>query len=165
MDPREQMLVEAISSMFNNKASSLGITGEGKPDEETSHRAEFQWNIIREMFSLKCADSPFYESLVSAFTDIHSYKYLEDPTFQIALDKRLSAIGIPLAERTNAIKYIGEVIKEMGGEKFQEKEAGWPPELASIADITNKAHDRKSENTTPYSGGGAAPDREELAAK
>jgi hypothetical protein len=154
------MLIEAIGNLFHNQSSRLGIT----PDrtDEITHRAEFQWNTIEEMFALKTVNSPFSESLTSAFRDIHSYKYLNDPTFNIALERRLTAIGIPTEERQKAHKCTEEIIKELGGEKFEEKHIGWHPNLAGIADVTRNANNRKFKNTTPFSGGGPAPDKNEL---
>jgi len=156
----EPLLVEAIKNLFQNKASNLGIAKTDR--QETSHLFEWQWNLIQEMFSLKCIDSPFYNSLTSAFYDIHTYKHLDDPTFSLSLDRHLSAIGVPLEERQKATKAISEVIKELGGEKFEEKAVGWNPQMKEIEDITRNADRRKAEVTTPFTGGGPAPAKDEI---
>jgi hypothetical protein len=160
MNNPENALLEAIHNLFHDSSELLGIA-KGKPDEEISHRFEHQWNAIEYSYAMKSVDSPFHESLSSAFHDIHSYKYLNDPTFAIALDKRLSAIGVPIEERKNAIEYLDDVIKEFGGKNFEEKESGWHPQLDEIAKMTREVNNRKAEVTTPYSGGGPAPDANE----
>lgn len=161
MNQLERMLVEAIGNMFKHQDKNLGIVPPKHP--EITHRYQFQWSNIEDMFALKTSDSPFSESLTAAFHDIHSYKYLDDPTFPIALDKRLSATGVPMTERQQALKYVNEIIEDLKREgHFQEKETGWHPQLDEIAEMTRNADSRKAENTTPYTGGGAAPDRNEL---
>lgn len=160
MTREEQLLLEAIkNNLFHNSERSLGITPGGV--KETSNFFEHQWNSIEASFALKAAGSPFMESLTSAFHDIHSYKYLDDPTFGVALDKRLSAIGIPTEERKNAIRYVEDIRKEYGKD-FQEKASGWNPHLDEIADMTRNANQRKSEVTKPYSGGGDSPAKDEI---
>ena len=158
---KEQKLVEAIGNMFNNTASRLGLNKDQPP--EMSHNAEFQWNTIEAMFALKVTDSPFFESLTAAFRDIHSYKYLDDQTFEIAIRKRLTATGIPTEEIEKAIKTITEIRKELGGENFQEKQAGWHPNLDKIADTTTNATTRTPEPSKPWHGGGTAPAKSEFA--
>jgi hypothetical protein len=154
-------LVEAIGNMFHDTASRLGLLKDQIP--ETSHNAEFQWNTIEAMFALKVTDSPFFESLTAAFRDIHSYKYLDDQTFEIALRKRLTATGTPTEEIEKAVKTITEIRKELGGENFQEKQAGWHPNLDKIADTTTNATTRKPEPSKPWHGGGPAPAKSEFA--
>jgi hypothetical protein len=160
MNDTETAILEAIHNLFKDSKSKLGII-KGKPDKEISHRFEHQWNTIEYTYAMKSVDSPFHESITSAFHDIHSYKYLNDPTFPIALDKRLSAIAIPLKERKNAIKYLEETIKELGGENFEEKESGWHPDLDEIATMTREANNRDAKVTKPYTGGGDAPAKNE----
>lgn len=147
----EVVLLEAIQSLFQNNRSKLGIVP--PRHTEVSHRIQFQYENIRDMFSLKAIDSEFHESLVSSFYNIHSYKFINDPTFPVALEKQMSAQGIPLEERKKALKYVREIIEEIGDERA----AGWHPELDEITNITQNANNRDAKNTTPYTGGGPAP--------
>jgi len=158
---KEQKLVEAIGNMFHDTASRLGLLKDQIP--EMSHNAEFQWNTIEAMFALKVTDSPFFESLTAAFRDIHSYKYLDDQTFEIAIRKRLSATVMPTEAIEKAVKTITEIRKELGGENFQEKQAGWHPNLDKIADTTTNATTRTPEPSKPWHGGGPAPAKSEFA--
>jgi hypothetical protein len=156
MNPRELTLVEAISNLFKNKESNLGIVKQHP--KETSYGMQFQWEGLNDAFSLKVADSSFHESLTSAFRDIHSYRFLSDPLFETSFDKRLKAIGIPLVEREKAFKAVSEVRKEWAeGKEFDEELAGWHPQIDEITDMTRNATDRKAENTNPHAGGGPAP--------
>jgi hypothetical protein len=154
----KQIIESAINQLFDGSRSRLGIV---KPrTKEISHTMEHQHNSIQYAFELKLIESAFYESLTSAFRDIHSYKYLNDPTFPIALTKRLTAIGIPLEEQQKAIKIIDELKEEFQGKNFDEKQAGWHPDINEIADMTRNANNRDYKTTEPYTGGGPAPQNE-----
>ena len=160
-DRLEEILVETISNLFRNKQSTLGIAKTDVP--ENSAGMQFQWENIEDSFALKTIDSTFHESLTSAFHDIHSYKYLHDPTFQIAFEKRMSAIGIPQSERQKAIKHIDAIKEEYSsGKEFDETEAGWHPNLDKIIDTTINATSRTPSKEPPYFGGGPAPAKNEL---
>lgn len=149
----EKMFVEAIGNMFRNNEDILGIV----KHKENSHTFEFQWNGIEDIFALKTAKSPFHEELTRAFRNIHSYKYIDDPTFQISLEKNLTARGIPTEEIQNAIKYSNEIKEELQSQNFQEKESGWNPNIEEIADLTRNADKRTPERKPPFTGGGPWP--------
>lgn len=159
MNQNEKLLLEAVSNLFQNKESKLGIV----THKENSHMMQFQREMIEDMFSLKFVKSNFHEDLTGAFRDIHSYKYLDDPTFSIALNKRLTARGIPTEEIQKAIKAVEEIKEELGGKTFQEKEAGWHPNMDQIVDVTRNAANRKPTRVAPYSGGGSAPAKNEIS--
>lgn len=156
----ERNLVEGISNLFKNSRSELGIAQTDV--EETSHSHEFQSRSLEEAFALKMNDSAFYESLRSAFHDIHSYKYLDDPTFAISLTKRMTAIGIPKEERQKAITALEELKKEFQSEDFEEKQSGWNVNIDTIADMTRNANNRKAERSRPFTGGGPWPEDNEI---
>jgi hypothetical protein len=158
MTPIEKTLSEAIGNLFKNKDSNLGTVGH----IEYANTMNFQRELIEDMFALKTADSNFHEELCGAFHDIHSYKYLEDATFAVALNKRLTSRGVPTEEIQKAVKFVEEIKKELGGDTFQEKESGWHPELADILDTTRNATTRKPKYNAPYSGGGPAPKKNEI---
>lgn len=160
MNRIESMLVEAVGNLFKNSSNVLGIVDVDR--EEVAHNFEFQWNGIEDMFALKTRTSTFHEELTSAFRDIHSYKYLDSPTFQVALEKRLTARGIPTAEIEKAKQYCEEIKKELKSKNFQEKDAGWHPHLDEVLDTTRNANDRKPSKEVPYTGGGPVPSRNEI---
>jgi len=158
LNKAEKMLVEAIGGLFQNDENVLGMV----PHEERSHFFEYQWNGIEDVFALKTAKSNFHEELTGAFRDIHSYKYLDDPTFSIALEKRLTARGVPTEEIKEALKYYEEVKEELLKENFQEKSAGWNPNLDEILDTTRNAHNRTPPKEAPFTGGGPWPAKDEI---
>ena len=158
MTDTEKLLAEAVGNMFHNKESVLGIV----PHVERSHIMQYKREMVEDMFALKCAESAFHEDLCGAFRDIHSYRYLDDQNFGVSFRKRLTARGIPTEEIDTSLKYIEEIKKELGGETFQEKDFGWHPEIAEIADITRNANDRTPRRGKPYTGGGPSPSRTEL---
>ena len=157
MNQTEILLLEAISNLFRNDETKLGIV----PHKEHSHILQFQRETIEDMFSLKMNESNFHEDLSGAFRDIHSYKYLDDPTFAIALTKRLTARGIPTEEITKALKVIENIKEELGGKDFQEKQFGWHPNMDQIVDVTRNATNRKPTKNPPYTGGGPSPAEKE----
>jgi hypothetical protein len=161
MRPEEKELVEAIGNMFHDTSSRLGLL-QDQPKEVT-HTMEFQWNTIEAMFAVKVSDSPFFESLTAAFRDIHSYKYIDNETFHLSLRKRLSATGIPTEEIEKAVNAVNDIREELGGEDFQEKAAGWHPNLDEIADTTTNATTRTPQPSKPWHGGGPAPAKTEFA--
>lgn len=161
MERNERLLAEAINNLFKNKESNLGIA-QHRP-KETSHGFQFQWEGLNDAFSLKIGDSAFYESLSAAFKDVHSYRFINDPLFPVSLEKRMTAIGIPIIERKKALKAIEEVKKDWGIDgEMDESLAGWHPQIDEITDMTRNATDRTAENTNPFAGGGPAPEKDEL---
>lgn len=159
MDQTERLFLEAVGNLFKNKASRLGIVSGG---EEHAHTLQYHRESVEDMFALKIVDSAFHEDICGAFRDIHSYKYLDDPTFSIALTKRLTARGIPTKDIKKAVDFVEEIKKDLGKDTYQEKEAGWHPEIAEIADMTRNANNRKPKYMKPYSGGGPAPEKNEI---
>lgn len=164
MNQTEKMFLEAIGNMFKNNPSTLGIVPRPKGDNDvTSETSQFKREYIDDMFTLKTLDSAFHEDLCGAFKDIHSYKYLDDPHFDISFKKRCSARAIPTEECVKALKYIEDIKKELGGENYQEKQSGWHTDIDEIADMTRNADNRKPKSEVPYEGaGGPAPKKDEI---
>lgn len=158
MNHTEQQLLEAVGHLFGNNEDALGIV----KHKETSHTFEHQWNLVEELFALKAVSSNFHEELTSAFRNVHSYKYLDDPTFAIALTKRLTARGVPTKEISNAKQYCEDIKKQLQKDDFQEKSAGWHPDLSEVLDTTRNANTRTPKQEAPYTGGGPAPSLNEI---
>jgi hypothetical protein len=139
MTSHEKAIVEAISTLLQHDAM-LGLSLHSKAHEHADtieHGVQFMSGQISEMFALKASSSPFYESLKQAFSKVHNYKYIDDPTFTIAMEKELSAQGIPVTERTSASKYVHEIIEELQKENdaWAEKDYGFHPNLDEVKEI------------------------------
>lgn len=161
MNKIEKLFLEAVEGFLSSDQAKLGL--ENNEWEETSHTQWHQWENIDNLFAVKAADSPFSENLTSAFYAIHSYKYIEDPTFAIALDSELASTGVPKEWREQAIKYVQEIIEEFGGKRaWGERDAGWNPAIDEITDMTRNADDREAKTSEPFTGGGPAPKKDEI---
>ena len=162
MRQAERQLVEAVNNMFKDDPALLGIV-KGKPEKEVSHNFTHQYEWIHNLFALKITDTTFFESIASAFYDIHSYKYLEDPTFEVAFKKRMKSIGVPLTEINHAVEAYREVIKEVkkdnnasDDEDWNEASKGWHPDLKGVMDTTRVLNGNRPKEE-PYTGGGPWP--------
>lgn len=178
-----KLLVEAVRGYLHDD-SALGL-GSHEDKEENSHTMWFQWENIDDEFAMKVAGSAFYESMTSAFYAVHSYKYLNDPTFGQSLLSELKSRAVPAQEMQMAFKSIEEIIKENGGEMpkyirdygnaiaemdsannsrpqpWQERDAGWNPQIGDITNMTRNA-DEWEGKSEPFTGGGPAPKDDEL---
>ena len=163
MNQTERMLAEAVRCMFGNDPATLGII-KGKPISDPTSRMPHQYEHIQELFALKVGDSVFYESLRSAFYDIHSYKYINDPNFCLSLTTRLKSIGVPYSEIRKACGIIEEIKKELGGkhDDWNEGAAGWHRNLKGIK-ASSQEFNEKPKHKEPYSGGGPWPLEEDVA--
>lgn len=160
MKKEEQVLLESFKTLLQHDAK-LGLRDHNQ--KETSHVQWHQWEGIDDMFALKASKSTFCEGLTSSFHSVHSYKYIDDPTFPIAMEKSMTARGIPAKDRQVALKYIQEIIEELSkGSDWSEKDAGWNPNMDEIIDVTRNADKRDAKTSEPFTGGGPAPKEGEL---
>jgi hypothetical protein len=118
----EQLLVEAISSMLSQDAKlGLSMHSTVQSDIDTTERGyEYLHNQIDEMFALRAAELLHAESVNQAFRKVHSYKYLDDPSFKIAMEKEMVAQAVPAEERKKATGFIPTIIDEI-----KEEQAEW----------------------------------------
>jgi hypothetical protein len=151
MNKSESMFLEAIGNLLKNN-ESLGQVEK----KETSHFFEEQWNNLEQEFALKVVDSPFHEELTSAFKSVHSYKYLDDPTFTLSLTKRLKTRAVPQEEIDKAVKASEKIISE------NEQASGWNPNMEALRDVTTNADNRTPKQEKPFTGGGPAPALDEI---
>lgn len=125
LDDNEKALLEAVQSLFQQD-SELGLNHLDSIDEPY---AESSYNYlhgqINQMFAMKTIDSKFSDSLNQAFTKVHSYKYIDDPTFNVAFEKELTAQGIPKPDRVEALKFIEDIIKELKSESKEWEESNF----------------------------------------
>jgi hypothetical protein len=166
MSTLDNRIAEAFERLLGSN-EALGIT-KGKPEIDEPNRMPRQYEYIRGLFGLKVADSTFYESLCSAFYDIHSYRYVDDPLFCESLTTRLKAIGTPQDEICKACNAVMEINKDMHkeyglkeNEAWSEKAAGWHPNIAGII-ATSQDFNKDGKKEEPYSGGGPWPIEESI---
>jgi hypothetical protein len=162
MNQKEHLLAEAVKSMFNNDPQALGIV-KGKPITDPTSRMPHQYEYIMDLFALKIADSTFFESIKSAFYDIHSYKFINDPSFCDSFIRRMKAIGLPHEEINKACIAVEGICEELGASdwfrgdrNWDEKSAGWHKDLAGIRQVSQDFNQNRKQEE-PYSGGGPAP--------
>jgi hypothetical protein len=152
MDPNEKVLLEAIGNMLQQKAK-LGLAAHDP--EETSHATQFEWEGLDDMFNIKTQDLTFHDAITSAFQMVHSYKYIDDPRFNMAFEKELEARAVPPEEIAKSI----DVIQTMrdGLKDGNERSHGWNQDMEGLIDVTTNADDRKMNTSEPFTGGGPAP--------
>ena len=159
----EKMLVETMKSLLDQ--DDLGRV-EGGVEDEHSHNAQFQWEDILDSYALAVKDSnDFFDSINAAFYKVHSYKWLEDGTFEEALVSELESQGIPHEDIEIAVKALEKVRKEYVDGKKNENAVGWPEDMKGIKQVTQEPHNEPVSDTSkdtmsgknkPYSG--AEPD-------
>lgn len=135
LDDNEQQLVQAISGYLAEEME-LGL---GLDDEDTDGERGFQHlhSQIHDMFSNKTAELTHSTAINAAFAKVHGYKYIDDDTFCNALNKELTAQGIPANEREKACGFIESIIKQLRneGQQWAEKDSGFNPNLDEVMDI------------------------------
>jgi len=149
----EKKVLKAISSMLSHDLLGLDVH-EG---EETSHHSQFRWEEIASAFRLKCAKSPYCESMAAAFRKTHDYKYIDHPTFKLAMEADMRSMGLPRHVIEQALGYVDGIVNELKESMPSEKDAGWP-DMDALHDVTTMAHDRKPKAEQPFTGGGPSPE-------
>jgi hypothetical protein len=141
LNENEQLLVEAIKSMLQHD-SKLGLSIHDKPkDEAEAYNAErgleYLHGNIEQMFHLKAAELDLADSICQGFHKVHSYKYIDDPTFKTALEKELVAQAVPAHERAQAAKFVDDIIDELKeDQEWAEKDYGLNPHMADLHDVS-----------------------------
>lgn len=135
-EPTESLLVEAISTWLQHDAK-LGLRSNLAQQEalgSTERGYEYLHGQIDEMFAHRAAELLYCESACQAFNKVHCYKYVDDPTFLKAMDKELTAQGIPAEERRKAIGLVPQIIEELKAEKqaWHEADFGFNPNMDDI---------------------------------
>ena len=136
LNENEKLLAEAFDSMLD-AGDGLGLSSH-KSDlkrlGEEERGSEYLHGQIEEMFHHKAADLTHHDGVCAAFAKIHSYKYIDDPTFEAAMHKELTAQGIPAEERDKAIELVPSIIEQLHSENSSrsEQDAGWSPHLDEI---------------------------------
>jgi len=152
LDASEAKVLKAICSMFSHDLLGLSIHDKS----ETSHHSQFRWEDLATDFRFKCVDSPFCESMCAAFRKTHDYKYIDHPTFKIAMEVDMRSMGLPNHVREEALKYVDDLINELSETKFSERDAGWG-DIEGARDVTTYATCRTPKSEEPHTGGGPNP--------
>lgn len=147
-------IVRALKGLLSQDLLGLEIHDEVN---ETSHHSQFRGTDLSDQFRLKAIDSPFYDSLCAAFTKVHDHKYIDHPTFKLAMNNELRSMGIPTPAREAGLSYVDELVKELSEELPSEQDAGWNPDMEGLRDVTSFADDREAKTSEPFTGGGPAP--------
>lgn len=136
LNENEHLLIESIKS-FLQQDEQLGLNIH-KKDKEHERGFEYLHNEINNMFELKSAELTHSTGINAAFAKIHTYKYIDDPTFKPAFDKEMTAQGIPKEDRTKAIDSIDGIIEELKTEfeTWSEADFGFHPQLDEIISST-----------------------------
>jgi len=99
---------------------------------------EYLHGQIDDMFALKAAELVHAESVCQAFKKVHNYKYLDDPSFEVAMKKEMVAQAVPAEERNKALNFLPKIIKEVASEQkeWAEKDFGFNPDLKEIREAS-----------------------------
>jgi len=139
LNKNEKLLIESIKNMLKQDAK-LGLSIHNSEDDGNfSERGyEYLHNQIDEMYAIKAAELVHAESVTSSFNMVHSYKYLDDPSFPTAVEKEMVAKAVPAEERKRALGFIPKIIEELREEQrsWTEKDSGFNPNLDEILDTT-----------------------------
>jgi hypothetical protein len=169
MDKTERQLAEAIKTMFQNDPDVLGIA-HGKPHfptDDPHHRFTHLYESTNNLFALKIneADLNHYESLCSAFYDIHSYTYVTDcDKFCRNFTMRCRSMAVPTGEVEKACEIIHKISESICEEHGDERSSGWT-DIAKMRDVTTMADRRTPTKEPPFTGGGPAPDPNEIKSR
>jgi hypothetical protein len=156
----EKAILEAVSGMLQQDAKlGLGIHKGAVGFEKTSdHHSQFRWEGIDDLFTLEMSGSPHKDAVTSAFYAVHAHKYVDHPTFKLALEKEMKARAVPTPVREEALSKVDKIVEDLGPKNPSEQDAGWNPDMKGIVDVTTNAHDRKAKDSEPFTGGGPNPE-------
>lgn len=113
MKHNEKLFLEAVSNMFSD-AAKLGLAYHGDTDER-SHYVQYHWQSAEDMYRIKINNPKIthYEAISAAFFHTHSYKNIDDPSFDLAFRKQLTGSAVPPDQIDLALKYLDELRKEL----------------------------------------------------
>ena len=136
----EQLVAEAIDSMLSHDAQ-LGLKIHNQSSEELGKAErgyEYLHGQINEMFALKAAELTHADGVCQAFSKVHNYKYLDDPSFKTAMEKEMVAQAIPAEDRGQATKFLKDIIEELKNDQAEwaEKDFGFNPKLDDILETS-----------------------------
>lgn len=144
MTKDEKVLVECIKSMLDSKAK-LGLTPDEKADDDNNPKMRgmaYLEGHINETFASKAAELVHHTGVCAAFNKVHKYKYIEDETFTEAMNKEMTAQGIPASERKKALEFIPSIIEELQEDgDWAEADFGFHPDLDEVMKMPTQFED------------------------
>lgn len=156
LSKNDKLVLEAVKSMLNQDAKlGLSIHNNDKYEGQDWRGLEYLHGHINEMFLVKAAELVHAEGVCQAFGKVHSYKYLDDPSFPTAMEKEMVAQAIPAEERAKAIGFIPKIIEELKEDQkeWAEKDSGFNPKLSEIKEASKpeqpldfEIHDKEGYN-------------------
>ena len=140
LNEQEQLLVEAVKSYLQQDVQ-LGLAAHEKDpfvkDSQDERGLEHLHNNINDLFAVKSAELDHTDAIRQAFNKVHSYKYLDDPSFATAMEKELVAQAVPAVERQKALDFIPKIIDEVSSDdEWAEKDSGFNPNLEEIEEVS-----------------------------
>jgi hypothetical protein len=141
LNNEEQLVLEAIKSYLSQDAE-LGLSMHDKDkysDMLTNERGfEHLHNNINDLFAVKSADLVHADAVRQAFAKVHSYKYLDDPSFTTAMEKEMVAQAVPANERATALSFIPKIIDQIKEEnrEWAEKDIGFNKNMEEIQSMS-----------------------------
>ena len=137
MNNNERILIEAVTSYLSS--NDLGLEQHKKAHEDTGkleRGVEFLHGHINEMFNLKANDLIHHTGICSAFDKVHNYKYIDDPTFWVALERELKAQAVPKMEQDKAKNILEAVVDELKTfDVTHESDFGYHRDLSDIMSV------------------------------
>jgi len=138
MKKGEKLLTEAVDTYLRHSIE-LGIPDlpkDYKKDEE--HSFQYLHEQINTMFEAKTVDLTHFDGVNAAFKKVHNYKYITDPAFLIAVEKEMSAQGIPKEDQSKALNAIPAIVEKISKEdkEWAEQDAGFHPNLDEIIKVS-----------------------------
>lgn len=144
----EQALVEALRNYLGQSAR-LGLQGD--PEEpDQSHVSQQRIEGVYTEFAGNFIESPFYESVTGAFRKVHSYKYVDHPTFKASMEGELKSMGIPKTTISEAMTAIDKIVESFSKDNPSERDSGWGEQIGEIQDMTRNADNRKPASGPPF---------------
>ena len=147
LNPNEQLLLEAVKNMLDDVA--LGVKAHKDLKQDDSSTFTFLHEEIEQAYRLETIDLEHQDAICSAFDKIHSYKYLDDPTFNITFIHEMAARAVPLEEQGMAVEAMEKVVKKHLVE-MNEKDAGWNPNMKEIKKVSQPVAESKDTPKNQY---------------
>ena len=134
--PEERLVLEAVQNFLQQDAE-LGLANHDEEEFKDERGYEYLHNHVDELFHLKAAGSPYFNDITAAFNKVHSYKYVDDPTFETAFKKELVAMGVPADDTKKSMDYIKSVVDELKASQadWAEKDS-FHPDMDEIVKVT-----------------------------
>ena len=139
LNPEERNALDGIKSMLSEDVR-LGLSFHDKDPYNKAFEAERGYQHlhgnIQDMFNVKIAELPrqFQDGVSQAFSKVHSYKYIDDPSFVTAMNSELVSQGIPAEVRAESVKIVDRILNTLQKDSldWEERSSGFNPDLDEV---------------------------------